>query len=36
MNTQEINVILTDAIYTYGKDAQIWMAIENIDVQNNK
>ena len=35
MNTQEINKILTDAIYTYGKDAQIWMAIEEMSELSN-
>ena len=30
MNTQEINKILTDAIYIYGTEAQIWMAIEEM------
>ena len=35
MNTQEINKILTDAIYTYGEDAQIWMAIEEMSELSN-
>ena len=35
MNTQEINKILTDAIYTYGEDSQIWMAIEEMSELSN-
>ena len=35
MNTQEINKILTDAIYTYGEDSQIWMAIEEMSERSN-
>ena len=35
MNTQEINKILTDAIHTYGEDAQIWMAIEEMSELSN-
>lgn len=31
MNTQEINKILTDTIYIFGEDSQIWMAIEDIN-----
>ena len=35
MNTQEINEILTDAIYTYGEDSQIWMAIDEMSELSN-
>ena len=35
MNTQEINKILTDAIYIYGEDSQIWMAIEEMSELGN-
>ena len=35
MNTQEINKILTDTIYIYGEDAQIWMAIEEMSELSN-
>lgn len=35
MNTQEINKILTDTIYTYGEDSQIWMAIEEMSELSN-
>lgn len=35
MNTQEINKILTDVIYTYGEDSQIWMAIEEMSELSN-
>ena len=35
MNAQEINKILTDAIYIYGTEAQIWMAIEEVFTINN-
>ena len=35
MNIQEINKILTDAIYTYGEDSQIWMAIEEMSELSN-
>lgn len=35
MNTQEINKILTDVIYTYGEDSQIWMAIEEMSEFSN-
>lgn len=35
MNTQEINKILTDIIYTYGEDSQIWMAIEEMSELSN-
>ena len=35
MNTQEINEILTDAIYTYGENSQIWMAIEEMSELSN-
>ena len=35
MNIQEINKILTDAIYIYGEDAQIWMAIEEMSELSN-
>lgn len=35
MNTQEINEILTDVIYTYGEDSQIWMAIEEMSELSN-
>lgn len=35
MNTQEINEILTDAIYIYGTEAQIWMAIEEMSELSN-
>lgn len=35
MNTQEINKILTDTIHTYGTEAQIWMAIEEMSELSN-
>lgn len=35
MNIQEINKILTDAIEIYGKDDQIWMAIEEMSELSN-
>ena len=35
MNAQEINKILTDAIYIYGEDSQIWMAIEEMSELSN-
>ena len=35
MNTQEINKILTDTIYTYGEDSQIWIAIEEMSELSN-
>lgn len=35
MNTQEINKILTDTIYIYGEDSQIWMAIEEMSELSN-
>ena len=35
MNAQEINEILTDVIYTYGEDSQIWMAIEEMSELSN-
>ena len=35
MNAQEINKILTDVIYTYGEDSQIWMAIEEMSELSN-
>lgn len=35
MNIQEINEILTDVIYTYGEDSQIWMAIEEMSELSN-
>ena len=35
MNTQEINKILTDTIYIYGTEAQIWMAIEEMSELSN-
>lgn len=35
MNIQEINKILTDAIEIYGKDDQIWMAIEEMSELGN-
>lgn len=35
MNAQEINKILTDTIYIYGEDAQIWMAIEEMSELSN-
>ena len=35
MNTQEINKILTDAIYIYGTEAQIWMAIVEMSELSN-
>ena len=35
MNIQEINKTLTDAVEIYGKDNQIWMAIEEMSELGN-
>lgn len=35
MDIQEINKTLTDAIEIYGKDNQIWMAIEEMSELSN-
>ena len=35
MEAKEINETLTDAIETYGKDDQIWMAIEEMSELSN-